>query len=84
MLKKVGRSNVFYFLQKSGAPINMKVGDIFNFAKTGNAAVKKIDPSAPNTNGTVSVFVSMDNDIDPVSDGYPNKIFVQFKVIQPL
>lgn len=82
--QKEGRTNVFYFLQKNGEPLNLKVGDTLSFAKTGNAAVQKIAPSAPNQNGIISVFVTIDRDIDPIGDGFPNKVFLQSKAIQLL
>ncbi len=74
ILQKDGRSNTFYFLQESGAPLKIKIGDIISFTKTGNVTVQKVAPSAPNQNGIINVFVTVDKDLDPTGDGYPNKI----------
>lgn len=79
VLQKNGRTNVFYFLQKNGEPLALKVGDTLSFAKIGNAAVQNISRSVPNKDGIVSIFVTIDKDLDPIGDGYPSKIFLQSK-----
>jgi len=71
-----GRSNNFYFVRLESTPVNLKVGDTLNFAKTGKTIVQKINQLEPNEKGMISVFVTVDKDLDPDGDGYPNKIFI--------
>jgi len=75
--KQDGRSNMFYFLRREAdSDKDFNVGDTLVFAKTGKAIVQKIALSKPNQNGLISVFVTIDKDIDPIGDGYPNKIYL--------
>jgi hypothetical protein len=83
VLNKDGRTNLFYFLQQSGESQKLMIDNKLRFAKSGDAVVQKITPSVPNQNGIISVFVTIDKDLDPIGDGYPNKIFIISKD-QPL
>ena len=76
VLQKNGRSNLFYFVRRESVSINIKVGDTLNFAKTGKAIVQKVNELPPDENRLVSVYVTVDKDIDPVGDGNPNKIYI--------
>ena len=74
VLQKDGRTNIFYILQLEKEPLKIKIGDSLVFAKTGEATVEKVAPMS--LNGKISVFITLDKDIDPVGDGYPNKIYL--------
>jgi len=74
---KNGRSNVFYYLQPQADSPKVKAGDILLFGKTGRATVEKVSESfKPNAQGLLSMFVTVDRDLDPAGDGYPNSIHV--------
>lgn len=76
VLQRDGRSNNFYFIRHESVLIDVKVGDTLVFAKTGKAVVQKINQIAPNEKGMISIYVTVDKDLDPDGDGYPNKIFI--------
>ena len=77
ILQKEGRSNIFYFLQNVSKPINIVKGDVVFFAKSGKAVVSGVTQSVPDQNGNISFFITVDKDLDPVNDGYPNKIYLK-------
>jgi hypothetical protein len=70
-----GASNAFYFLASSVSELGVAPGDLVEFATTGSARVMRVDSSEQN--GLVSVFVTVDQPIDPVGDGFPNKVLVE-------
>jgi hypothetical protein len=74
-----GESNTFYFLAPSTSELNISIGAVVEFAATGRARVVRINPSQQN--GVLSVFVTVDRSIDPIGDGFPNRVFVQSKVL---
>ena len=74
--QKDGRTNVFYFLHREPGVPALKVGDTLDFARAGKATVQNVVPSSPDKDGVISVFVTVDKDLDPVGDGFPNKIFI--------
>lgn len=74
--QKDGQTNVFYYLQRDAGSPALKAGDILDFARTGKATVQNVVPSAPNKDGVVSVFVTVDKSLDPAGDGFPNRIYI--------
>lgn len=74
--QKDGKTNVFYYLHREPGAPKLKAGDILDFAKTGKATVQNVVPSPANKDGVVSVFVTVDKNLDPAGDGFPNKIYI--------
>src|SRR5687767_6472318 len=72
--QKDGRSNMFYYLAKSGEAMP-DVGDTLVFAKSGKVKVIKVDRKEETSK--TSIFVTVDKDLDPAGDGFPNKIMVE-------
>ena len=72
---KEGHKNMFYFLSDSPAANPVSVGKKLIFAKSGAASVTKVDSLSQG--GRVSIFVTVDHDLDPAGDGFPNQIIVQ-------
>jgi hypothetical protein len=74
ILVKDGRSDVFFFLAGSETSNPVKKGDVVVFAGSGTAEVKKVDVSPQGTE--VAILVTVDHDLDPSGDGFPNPILV--------
>lgn len=75
ILQKDGKSDEFYFLQKGTDISRWQVGRSLLVAKTGDVVITKVErTNPPDQNGTISVFVTVNKNLDPIGDGYPNKI----------
>lgn len=74
-----GASNMFYFIAPRISETRFGCGDTIEFAKSGNATIVSIEPSQQN--GIMCVYVTVDKPIDPVGDGFPNRVFVTSKSI---
>lgn len=72
--RKDRRSNMFYYLADKDQPI-LRVGDTLVFAKSGRAKVTKVDTKEEKSK--VSVFVTVDKELDPEGDGFPKRIAVE-------
>jgi hypothetical protein len=77
-----GASNMFYFIAPRISEPYFEFGDTIEFAKSGKAGVLSVEPSQQN--GVMSVYVTVDRPIDPVGDGFPNKIYFTSKLIRPI
>ena len=73
-----GGSKSFYFLAPRTSDPEVVAGDVVEFAASGRANVLRVEASPQN--GVLSVFVTVDKAIDPVRDGFPNKVLVESKV----
>lgn len=71
-------SNCFYFLAPWTSDLEVAPGDVVEFATTGRANVIGVEASPQN--GLMSIFVTVDRPIDPVGDGFPNKVLVESKI----
>ncbi len=76
VLQKDGKTNVFYILQSEKEPLKVKAGDLLIFTKSGKETIQKVVHATTSQNGKISLFITLDKDIDPIADGYPNKIYL--------
>ena len=72
---KINHKNMFYFIQDTSATNSLVIGEKLLFAKSGSASVQKVETLLQD--GRTAVFVTVDHNLDPVGDGFPNPIMVQ-------
>ena len=75
VMTKNGSKNMFYFLNDARTVNPVTVGTKLVFAKSGAASVTKVDVATQG--GRIAVYVTVDHDLDPAGDGFPNPILVQ-------
>jgi len=74
VMTKDSSKNMFYFINDAAAEQPVAVGSKLVFARSGSASVTKVD--TVQQDGGIAVFVTVDCDLDPAGDGFPNPIFV--------
>jgi hypothetical protein len=73
--------NRFFFIVAKNDPTPFMPGYTMAFAKSGEAAVTDVYrfDNADNS----SIFITVDKELDPAGDGYPNPVYVRSLKIQP-
>lgn len=74
VMTKDDSRNMFYFLNDVAAEQPVSVGIKLVFAKSGAARVTKVDTVLQD--GGIAVFVTVDCELDPLGDGFPQPIFL--------
>jgi hypothetical protein len=74
-IRTEGEKNTFYFLSPRNEQPVVKVGDSLVFEKTGRAKITKVETIYKNSK--LSVFVTVDQTLDPEGDGFPKRVLVQ-------
>lgn len=73
--------NQFFISIGKNDPIPISVDYTLRFARAGEAVVKKVYRFE--TQGGSSIIVGVDKELDPVGDGYPNKVYLKRVQIRP-